>query len=64
MGIKELREMTAEDLATELLALRREAFNLRMQKGMEEGPKPHQFRLVRHSIARVKTLIRESGEKE
>jgi large subunit ribosomal protein L29 len=65
MGMKELREMNTEDLKKELLELRREDFNLRMQKGLEGGPNPHQFRLVRNSIARIKTLIRsrELGEK-
>ena len=62
MNIKELRDMNLQQLKNELLELRREEFNLRMQKGMEEGPKPHQFGHVRRSIARVKTLIKEAGE--
>lgn len=62
MNIKELRDMNLQQLKSELLELRREEFNLRMQKGMEEGPKPHQFGQVRRSIARVKTLIKEAGE--
>ena len=62
MSMKELREMGKEELKKELLELRREEFNLRMQKGMEEGPKPHQFGQVRRSIARIKTLIKELGE--
>lgn len=62
MSVKELRAMGADELKGELLELRREQFNLRMQQGMEEGPKPHQFSRVRRSIARVKTLIKESGE--
>lgn len=63
MGMKELREMSAQELKKELLELRREEFNLRMQKGMEEGPKPHQFGQVRRSVARIKTLIKEMGTK-
>jgi large subunit ribosomal protein L29 len=62
MSVKELRAMSVDQLKAELLELRREEFNLRMQKGMEEGPKPHQFGRVRRSIARVKTLIKELGE--
>ena len=62
MGMKELREMSPEELQKELIELRREQFNLRMQKGSENGPKPHQFSNVRHSIARIKTLMRELGE--
>lgn len=62
MSVKELRAMSVEQLKSELLELRREQFNLCMQKGMEEGPKPHQFGRVRRSIAQVKTLIKELGE--
>lgn len=63
MSIKELREMDVSALKNELLELRKEEFNLRMQKGMEEGPKPHQFGRVRRSVAQVKTLLKELGEK-
>lgn len=59
MSEKALTEMTSDELKAELLELRREQFNLRMQKGMEEGPKPHQFGRVKRSIARVKTAIRQ-----
>jgi large subunit ribosomal protein L29 len=63
MGIKELRVMSLVELQNELMELRREEFNLRMQKAMEEGPKPHQFGRVRRSIAQVKTLIKELGDR-
>ena len=59
MGMKELRELSVSDLQKELIDLRREQFNLRMQKGSENGPKPHQFGQVRRSIARIKTRLNE-----
>ena len=59
MGMKELRELSVSDLRKELIDLRREQFNLRMQKGSENGPKPHQFGQVRRSIARIKTRLNE-----
>jgi large subunit ribosomal protein L29 len=59
MKIKEIREKTDSELADELLKLRREQFNLRMQAATGQGAKPDQHGKVRKSIARVKTVQRE-----
>jgi large subunit ribosomal protein L29 len=59
MNAKELREKSAEELEKELGELHREAFNLRMQKGTGQLPRPNQFKAVRRDIARVKTIINE-----
>ena len=60
---KELREMTDEQLGEELLKLRREQFNLRMQAATGQGAKPDQHGKVRKSIARLKTLQRERAKR-
>lgn len=59
MKANEIRKKTDEELQTELLALTREAFNLRMQAGTGQLPRPSQFEVVRKDIARVKTVINE-----
>ena len=59
MNVTELRTKTEKELREELLALRREQFNLRMQRGSGQLPRPHLFRQVRRNIARVKTVIGE-----
>ena len=59
MTIQELREMSPEELNKELLALRREQFNLRVQRATSQMPKPHNFSRVRKTIARIKTLMNE-----
>ena len=59
MKVKELRDKTDAELADELLKLRREQFNLRMQAGTGQGAKPDQHGKVRRSIARLKTIQRE-----
>ncbi len=59
MKASELREKTVADLEQELVGLRREQFNLRMQKGAGQAPRPDQFAKVRKNIARVKTVITE-----
>ena len=61
MKTSELREKTGEELQKELLALLKEQFNLRIQKGVGQPPKAHLFKKVRGAIARVKTILREKG---
>jgi large subunit ribosomal protein L29 len=56
MKTKDLREKSDEQLGEELLKLRREQFNLRMQAATGQGAKPDQHGKVRKSIARLKTI--------
>ena len=51
--------MSLEDLNKELIDLRREQFNLRMQMGSGNTPKIHLFKIARRNIARVKTALTE-----
>jgi len=62
MKLKELREMSVEELGGELLKLRREQFNLRMQAATGQAARPDQHGKVRKNIARVKTLTRERAD--
>ena len=57
--LKGLRGKTDAELGDELLKLRREQFNLRMQAATGQGAKPDQHSKVRRSIARLKTVQRE-----
>lgn len=59
--LNELRERTADELQEELLRLRKEQFNLRMQRASEQLPQTHLITETRRDIARVKTLIREKN---
>jgi large subunit ribosomal protein L29 len=61
MKLNELKSKTIEELKSELLALLKEQFSLRIQKGMGQRPLAHLFKKVRRQIARVKTVL---GEKE
>jgi large subunit ribosomal protein L29 len=64
MKPNELREKAPSDLSQMILANMRELFDLRMQKGMgEEQIKPHYFKKIRRSIARIKTILTEKTEK-
>ena len=59
MKTSELKSKNKEELNTELLALLKEQFNLRMQKGIGQATAPHLFGKVRKQIARVKTILSE-----
>jgi large subunit ribosomal protein L29 len=59
MNVKEVREMTAEQIDKELLDLRREQFNLRIQVATGQGVRSHEFGRIRKDIARLKTIQRE-----
>ena len=63
MKVKELRDKTDAELGDELLKLRREQFNLRMQAATGQGAKPDQHGKVRRSIARLKTVQHERVKK-
>lgn len=59
MSAADLKEKTVDELNTELTALAREQFNLRMQRGSGQDIKPHNFKRVRRQIARIKTVINQ-----
>ncbi|MCK5335361.1 MAG: 50S ribosomal protein L29 [Gammaproteobacteria bacterium] len=59
---KEYREKSVADLQLELIELRREQFNLRMQNGIGQASKNHLFNNVRKNIARVKTIVNEKTQ--
>jgi large subunit ribosomal protein L29 len=59
MDAKELRSRSPEELADELVKLRKEQFALRMQRATGQQPKPDQFGKVRRNIARLKTVLQE-----
>ena len=62
MKASELRDMEPDALQEELVRLRREQFNLRMQRGSEHLPQTHLLKEARRDIARVKTVLRELRE--
>ena len=52
----DLKVKTDDQLQTELLDLKREQFNLRFQSATNQLEKPSRVRVVRRTIARIKTL--------
>ncbi len=64
MKVSELRSKSGNELDEELVALRREQFNLRMQQATGELSRSSEHGRVRRNIARVKTVMNELGRQE
>ncbi|WP_309091948.1 50S ribosomal protein L29 [Phenylobacterium sp.] len=58
MKIDEVRGMTPDQLAEQLVSLKKEQFNLRFQKATGQIEKTHRVNEVRKDIARIKTVLR------
>lgn len=61
MKATELKTKTVQQLKSELLELRREQFNLRMQAATGQLQKSDQVAKVRKNIARVKTVLNQKA---
>ena len=57
--IADLRGQTPDQLADELLKLKKEQFNLRFQAATGQMEKSHRVGEVRKDIARIYTVLRE-----
>jgi large subunit ribosomal protein L29 len=58
MKIDDVRALTHDQLADELLKLKKEQFNLRFQAATGQVEKTHRVNEVRKDIARIKTVLR------
>ena len=59
MKIKEIREMSAEQLAEKLMELKKDLFNLRLQHATTQLENPGKIADVKKDIAKIKTVQRE-----
>ena len=59
MKASDLRNKTLSDLQQELMALLKEQFSLRMQRGSGQNPRSDLYNKVRKDIARIKTIMNE-----
>ena len=59
MKAKELKNLSAEELAKKLDELKKDLFMLRMQHATNQLDNPMRLNAVKKDIARIKTIIRE-----
>lgn len=58
----ELRAKSATELKDELVDLRKEEFNLRMQRGTGQLSNTSRFKKIRRDVARIKTILNEQSK--
>lgn len=63
MKTEEIRELSVTELNAKMEELRIEMFNLRFQKAKNLLDRPDRIRIVRRSIARIYTIIKEKEQK-
>jgi len=63
MKVKDIRAMDEAAKQKELLELRKEQFNLHMQRATGQLAKPSRMKEVRRDIARIKTVMNETKGK-
>ncbi len=56
-----LRAKSAQELKDELVELRKEEFNLRMQRGTGQLSNTARFKQIRREVARIKTILNEQA---
>ena len=56
-----VRAKTPDELQTQLVDLKKEAYNLRFQGATGQLESPARMRLVRREIARIKTVLAEKN---
>ncbi|MBO3460568.1 50S ribosomal protein L29 [Aetokthonos hydrillicola Thurmond2011] len=54
--ISEARSLSDQELADEIVAVKKQLFQLRLQKATRQLEKPHQFRHARHRLAQLLTV--------
>ena len=64
MADKSVKEMGKAELETELLELRKEQFNLRMQSSTGQMTNFSRFKVIRREIARIKTQMNDINRAE
>ncbi len=62
MKIKELRNLSKEELIHKEKTLKEEIFKLNKQRYTGQVEKPHMFSLIKKDIARIKTILNEKKE--
>ncbi len=62
MKIADVRDMTPDQMEDEVVKLRKEAFNMRFQRATGQLDNTARLRVIRRTIARIKTIQGERGK--
>lgn len=63
MKIKQLRELSSDELAQKERSIKKELFDLNFQRRLGGVEKPANFRMLKRDIARILTILKEREQK-
>ncbi len=58
-SVRELRDLSSDELQAKAAELKKELFNLRVQQAMGQIENPMRLRILRKDIAKTKTVLKE-----
>ncbi|MEK6745183.1 MAG: 50S ribosomal protein L29 [Nitrospirota bacterium] len=58
-NVREMKDLSQEELTAKAAELKKELFNLRFQQAMGQIENPMRLRTLRRDIAKTKTILRE-----
>ncbi len=58
-SVKELRDLSSDELQAKAAELKKEMFNLRVQQAMGQIENPMRLRILSKDIAKTKTVLKE-----
>ncbi|MFH1655572.1 MAG: 50S ribosomal protein L29 [Candidatus Omnitrophota bacterium] len=64
MKIKEIRDLSIEDIIQKRNDLKQQLYNLNYERKMGRVEKPHIFRLIKKDIAKIETIINERARQD
>ncbi len=59
--IEDARKLSDEELSNEILTVKKQLFNLRLQQATRRLEKPHEFKHAKHKLAQLLTV---EGERQ
>lgn len=59
MNVKEIRDLSNEELVKEIASLKEELYGLRFQQATGSLENPARIKTIRKTIARIKTVLTE-----
>ena len=63
LKMNEIKEWDEKLLTSKVSELKKEYFELRMQKGVSGLEKPHRLKEIKRDVARLKTVLSSKGGK-
>ena len=64
MNVKEIRDLSNEELSQEVVSLKEELYNLRFAQATGTIENPDRIKDIRKTIARIKTVLTERENAE